>query len=1253
MRRSADADWSARAGELDVATRQQAKAMRWDRDRQGYRGARLLESSTPKVIDVDLRELATAKPWSPVDPEDIRGQDRPRRDPITTTPFNTPPHKIDPLLDVQRQQTLLGPQRMFTTPTLTFQGQTTGTSPPDTNGDVGKTYFAQTVNGPGGTTLSFFRKTDGNQVVGPISMSSLAAAGSRCATTAAGDAIAKYDAQADRWLLTEFTGSQSGPPHILCMYVARTDNPVTGGWFQYEFGYNSFPDYPKYGVWPNAYVATANRGGGPAIFAFERQRMLAGQVAQSALFNLSDLPGSNGFETLLPADADGPLPPPSNARAIFMRHVDDEFHNPMGNDPLNDFLDIFEMRIDWDTLSNTVLFALPRVRIGEFNGVLCGNPFPNACIPQGNGQGLDPLVEILMWGLQYRNFGTREAIVGNMITDARDNDTGAIRWFELQRENGGAWEVRHEGTYGPDTNSRWMGSAAMDVSGNLALGYSEASTTLFPSLSYTGRLATDPPGVMSQPETRIFAGGSWQTGTERWGDYSSMSVDPVDGCTFWYTSQFTGATPQPRQTGVAAFKFDSCGPAPGFCGDGVVETGVEACDDGNSVDGDGCSRSCNIELGFTCEIPEPVDANVVYNGDFEGGQSNGFWTENTSNGDPIICTTADCGLDGANGGDAWAWFGGNVDDQPQTYELYQDVIIPESATTLRFDVRLEKCSNPANSFSFSLDAVGAGLLSGPPCDAESYTTIAVDLVNATGGPYNDGRSHRIRFAATTAAVNGEESNYWVDNVRIIGAQEQTSICIARDVCFAEDFDPGLSGNLSAIGWQSIPVGGTLDWGTTDDGVCGSANFPNGNYTDGFGQAACVDSDAFGSGEQTALLCSPPIDLSTATGSKLDFNLNFQIFQNTGEDGFGAFVGTEPPNATNVVNDYSQVYVTFENQGAFTDSPGEDVSVDVSAFDGESEVYACFFYRGNFDWYAQVDDVAITAESCVLPDADGDGVADQFDNCLNVSNNSQLDGDGDGLGNACDADINNDCTVNFIDLGLFRQVFFSSDGVADFNGDGTVNFLDLGILRQRFFTPPGPSGVPNACDIKFFTDEAAWLAELEGQAESFDTTATNVGAATELLDPPSANEQLCRPNSTEGCRLTFAPNATGLCHGFTLTVGEGITFDDNEFPSSVVNALSIGDVDNGENDDFLITMHSGPKTEGIGFTLLNNDSNSGEQLTVFGENGVVMRVIDASQIPTGDSFVGIVSESPITQIFFDEDDTGDDIAISNFRFDDCR
>jgi subtilisin-like proprotein convertase family protein len=174
---------------------------------------------------------------------------------------------------------------------------------------------------------------------------------------------------------------------------------------------------------------------------------------------------------------------------------------------------------------------------------------------------LEAISDRLMWRLAYRNFGTHESLVVNHTVDANGAGLAGVRWYEL-RDPGGSPFIYQQGTYAPDGNHRWMGSISMDRDGNIALGYSASSTSLFPSIRYTGRLASDPLGTLPQGEATLQAGGGSQTNADspRWGDYSMMGIDPTDDCTFWYTQEYYSRTSSGTwQTRIGAFKFPSCG----------------------------------------------------------------------------------------------------------------------------------------------------------------------------------------------------------------------------------------------------------------------------------------------------------------------------------------------------------------------------------------------------------------------------------------------------------------------------------------------------------------------------------------------------------------------------------------------------------------------------------------------------------------------------------------------------------------------
>ena len=454
----------------------------------------------------------------------------------------------DPLVGAQRS---FPQRRSFTATEVNTAGLGfSGAVPPDPVVDVGPSYVIQATNTGSGSVYNIYDKSDGTLEVASLSMQDLASNGSDCAQ-GAGDPIVLYDEAASRWMLSEF--SEFG--NKLCIYISITQDPITGGWYNYEFPAPYFPDYPKYAVWTDAYYFGTNENTGPALYAVDRTRMLAGLSATMQRFTVPSL-SAFSFQMLTPVDIDGATPPPAGSPGLFIRHRDDEAHNAGSANSSSDQLEIYEMSIDWNNSSLSQLNGPIVLSVAEFDSHFCGYT-TFSCLPQPNGAtDLDPLREVVMWGVQYRNMGTYEVIVGTHVTDTTGTDVAGVRWWELRRVPGGSWTVHQEGTYSPDGHNRWMSSAAMDQAGNIALAYSIGSTSLNPGIRYTGRLATDPAGVMTQGET-IIVNGSGQQWSERYGDYSSMSVDPSDGCTFWYTNEYIGSSGN-WSTRLASFAFDSC-----------------------------------------------------------------------------------------------------------------------------------------------------------------------------------------------------------------------------------------------------------------------------------------------------------------------------------------------------------------------------------------------------------------------------------------------------------------------------------------------------------------------------------------------------------------------------------------------------------------------------------------------------------------------------------------------------------------------
>ncbi len=550
------------------------------------RGAEVVETVVPFRVDVDLRDLPRVPAWRPGDPiKEIprrfypRGDEGGPREPVNPTGTTR-----DPLLDRQASAPQ-GVDRVITTPDLNMDGQGfSGVNPPDTVGDVGTSYYIQMINDSGGAKFTVYDKNTGAVVAGPTSLDSL---GSGFCGNGLGDPIVLYDQLAGRWLLSEF--SRSG--NRLCVYVSQTGDPLSGGWYAYDFQAPSFPDYPKYAVWPDAYYVGTNESGGSPAYALERSQMLIGGAASSQRFTAPDLAGF-GFQMLTPSDVDGPAPP-AGSPAYFVRHNDDERHNAGGNDPTADFLEIFEFDVDFSNPANSSFTGPIQVPISEIDSGLCG--FTSfSCVDQpGTSVALDPLREVVMWRSQYRNFGSHEVLVGSLATDASGADQAGVRWYELRKSGGGGWALHQEGTYAIDGDSRWMSSAAMDGDGNIVVGYNVSSTSTFPGLRYAGRLAGDPLGTLPQGEATL-VNGTASNSSNRYGDYSSLNVDPVDQCTMWFTGEYNAASAW--STRIGRFVFGGCGST---CGDGIIE-GSEVCD-GSNLGGETCGgQGCTGGGALAC-----------------------------------------------------------------------------------------------------------------------------------------------------------------------------------------------------------------------------------------------------------------------------------------------------------------------------------------------------------------------------------------------------------------------------------------------------------------------------------------------------------------------------------------------------------------------------------------------------------------------------------------------------------------------------
>ncbi len=509
---------------------------------QVIRGAEFSESVVPYEIDMDLRDLPRPPVWKLGDAI----KEVPRRRTSPATPVAPPKPRVDPLLAIQQEAAPKTRSRSFSTTLINMDGLGfNGANPPDTVGDVGIDYYIQSTNGMAGTYYTIHDKSDGGVAAGPLMMSDLGG------SDGAGDPIVLYDSLASRWLISEFASFGN----TLIVYISRTSDPITGGWHVYEFTTPNFPDYPKYAVWPDAYYVTSNEDS-PAAYALPREKMLAGDPASFQRFTVAPL-GGFGFNVITPCDLDGAEAPPGGSPNYIMRHRDDEAHG--GSDPSQDFLEIYEFSVDWDNPGNSTLSGPVTISVTDFDSNLNGLIDFKAIDQPGTPTRLDPLREPIMFRLVYRNFGSHETLVGSFVTDVDGTDHAGVRWFELRKSGGSSWSLHQEGTYAPDEHSRWMSAIAMDGSGGIAMGYNISSTSVYPGIRYVGRLVSDPPGTMPRGEYTL-VNGSASNASNRYGDYSAMSVDPVNDCTFWFTGQYN--TSGSWSTRIGSFVFEECGCTP-------------------------------------------------------------------------------------------------------------------------------------------------------------------------------------------------------------------------------------------------------------------------------------------------------------------------------------------------------------------------------------------------------------------------------------------------------------------------------------------------------------------------------------------------------------------------------------------------------------------------------------------------------------------------------------------------------------------
>ncbi|HEY0429100.1 MAG TPA: FG-GAP-like repeat-containing protein [Pyrinomonadaceae bacterium] len=464
------------------------------------------------------------------------------------------------------------------TPALAFDGLSSTDNataygfrviPPDPNGDVGPNHYVQAVN-----SLVRVYDKQGTALTPPFKLSSIfAPLGTPCSTRNDGDPIVLYDALADRWVLSQFCNNF--PPFRQLIAVSQTGDP-TGAYYIYEFVMPNVKlnDYPKLGIWSDAYYMSTDEFlgsdyAGSGAFAFEKQKLLRGDASASYIyFNLGS-PTTIRIGGLLPADFDGLNPPPGNAPNVFVGYKATEYGDAQ------DAVRLFDFHADFSNPSNSTFTerAESPLAVAAFDPTSTDGRAD--VLEPAPGEALDAQSDRLMYRVAYRNLGTSESLVFNQtvrVSPAGQTYRGGVRLYELRRNLVSVppfspFAVSEQSTLGDNSTSRWMGSAAQDYQGNLAVGYSIGDEAKKPSIFYTGRLASEPAGTFRSETDLAIGTGVQKAFGFRWGDYSALSVDVSDDCTFWYTNEYyTQASEDESDFGwltrIGNFKFNECTPAP-------------------------------------------------------------------------------------------------------------------------------------------------------------------------------------------------------------------------------------------------------------------------------------------------------------------------------------------------------------------------------------------------------------------------------------------------------------------------------------------------------------------------------------------------------------------------------------------------------------------------------------------------------------------------------------------------------------------